>query len=272
MMNIYVANKKSKLENIQKRFPFALILDITSTSEYGGLRVLSPFYPHGNIPIPGMPNRKATCVEAVWQGLKVFEGCGVDYATFDNDTMKDIKRSVRKYGKPLGHKYGDKLLNYEDARWLIYLPTYLYVLENEPTVRNTLEKIKEKLKDCDIVFLDYNTNCDLLDYSKPLSHAGLVKLYLEGKYPSLSEKEQFIHANQSAQFQSIDEIIEAITHHNLYLQKEAKYAEYIQLLKGFSKISWKEILDLSGKKRDGWRKLVKEVKDSRNSNTQLSLF
>ena len=189
MMNIYVANKKSKLENIKKKYPSAIILDVTSKSENGGLRVLSPFYPHGNIPIPGMPDRKATCVEAVWQGLKVFEGCGVDYATFNNDTMKNIKRSVRRFGKPLGHQYGDKLLNYKDARWMIYLPTYLYVLENEPTVRNTLEEIRKKLQECDVVFLDYNTNCDLSDYSKPLSHAGLVKLYLEGKYPSKSQKE-----------------------------------------------------------------------------------
>ena len=268
MMNIYVANKKSKLENIQKKYPSAIILDVTSTSKYGGLRVLSPFYPHGNIPIPGMPDRKATCVEAVWQGLKVFEDCGVDYATFRNDTMKDIKRSVRKYGKPLGHKYGDRLLNYEDARWMIYLPTYLYVLENEPTVRNTLEKIREKLQECDVVFLDYNTNCDLLDYSKPLSHAGLVKLYLEGKYPSITEKEQFTIANQSAQYQSINEIIDAITRHKLYLQKEAKYAAYIQKMKSFSKINWKEISDLSGKKRDGWKKLIKEMQN----RGQLSLF
>ena len=32
--------------------------------------------------------------------------------------------------------------------------------------------------------LDYNTNTDIRDISKPLSHAGLVKLYIEGNYPS----------------------------------------------------------------------------------------
>ena len=105
--------------------------------------------------------------------------------------MKDIKRTVRKYGKPLGHQFGDKILNYADARWLIYLPTYLYMLENVPTVQHTLKKIKERLQEKDIVFLDYNTNCNVVDYSKPLSHAGLVKLYLEGNYPKIENRAKY---------------------------------------------------------------------------------
>jgi hypothetical protein len=48
----------------------------------------------------------ATCVEAIWQGLKVFEKEGIDLAMFRNDTMKNIKRIVRRFGKPLGHQYG----------------------------------------------------------------------------------------------------------------------------------------------------------------------
>jgi len=44
----------------------------------------------------------ATCVEAVWQGLKVFEGSDVDTKLFQNDTMKGLKRTVRRFGKPMG--------------------------------------------------------------------------------------------------------------------------------------------------------------------------
>ena len=59
------------------------------------------------IPIPGESKTvTATCVEALWQGLKVFENCGIDLMMFRNDTMKNIKRTVRKFGKPLGHQYG----------------------------------------------------------------------------------------------------------------------------------------------------------------------
>lgn len=183
---IYVVNKKRKLEKVKEDFPNAAILDITSTSNMRYAQILSPFYPHMNIPIPFTEGLKATCVEAVWQGLKVFDGADVDFATFRNDTMRDLKRTVRKYGMPKGHRkgaYGKELLGYFEARMLIYLPTYKWVLDNVPEVHRVVERIKEQSKIQDIVLLDYNTNIDFRDASKPLSHAGLVKLYIEGNYP-----------------------------------------------------------------------------------------
>lgn len=270
MMKIHVANKKSKIDNIRMKYPNASIFDITSTSEYEILRLLSPFYPHGNIPVPGMPHIKATCVEAVWQGLKVFEGYGVDYATLHNDTMKDLKRTVRKYGKPLGHQYGDRILNYADARWLIYLPTYLYMLENVPTVQYTLQKIKERLQEKDIVFLDYNTNCDVADYSKPLSHAGLVKLYLEGKYPAIENRAMYEAADKPSNATlSKEEIIKSIKKHPKYNEK--KHGSYVSKIEAMSKPDMKLILDMNGKKRDGWKSIIKDIQKS-GCYTQLSLF
>lgn len=63
--------------------PGAYILDVTSSSEQHEGKILSPFYPHGKIPIPGESKTvKATCVEAIWQGLKVFENEGIDLAMF----------------------------------------------------------------------------------------------------------------------------------------------------------------------------------------------
>ena len=183
---IYVVNKKRKLEKVKEEFPNAAILDITSTSNMRYAQILSPFYPHMNIPIPFTEGLTATCVEAVWQGLKVFDGADVDFATFRNDTMHDLKRTVRKFGMPKGHRkgaYGTELLEYFEARMLIYLPTYKWVLDNVPEVHRVVERIKEQSKIQDIVLLDYNTNIDFRDASKPLSHAGLVKLYIEGKYP-----------------------------------------------------------------------------------------
>lgn len=187
---IYVENKKRKIERIHAQYPDADILDITSTSTTKYAQLLSPFYPHGHIPIPFSEGYYATCVEAVWQGLKVFESCGVDMDTFRNDTMAGLKRTVRKYGKPLGHQRGingSTLLNYFDARMQIYLPTYKWVLDNIPSVHDIVCKIATRAQDHDIVFLDYNTNIDFRDISKPLSHAGLVKLYIEGNYPQAGE-------------------------------------------------------------------------------------
>jgi hypothetical protein len=56
-------------------------------------------------------------------------------------------------------------LNYEDAKRLIYIPAYKYVLENVPSVKRSLEKIRTILETRDVVFLDYNLNPDNADKS-----------------------------------------------------------------------------------------------------------
>lgn len=188
---IYVANKRRKAESIQKDFPGATIFDITSSAPTLQGRKLSPFYPHGNIPIPGdSKGMTATCVEAIWQGLKIFKDCGIDIHTFQNDTMHNIKRNVRKYGKPLGHQYGvfsKTVLNYAEARRYIYIPSYRYMLDNISGVHSLVEQLAERSKKEDIVLLDYNLNPDNRDITKPLSHAELVKMYIEGRYPEKDE-------------------------------------------------------------------------------------
>lgn len=145
---------------------------------------LSPFYPHHDIPVPFSEGRTASCVEAIWQGLKVFETADVDTNLFFNDTMKNIKRTVRKYGIPLGHRKGvegTELLGYIEARKLIYIPTYRWVLEHK--VENIIKRLSEASYTKTIVLLDYETNSDVEDASKPLSHAFLIKAYVEGLYP-----------------------------------------------------------------------------------------
>ncbi len=180
---IIIASKRRKAENILKEHPGAIIADVTSHAE-DGLIKLSPFYPHGGIPVPFSEGWTATCVEAIWQGLKVFEHADVDVEMFRNDTMKNIKRTVRRFGKPLGHRKGvngTELLGYIEARKQIYIPAYRWVLEHK--VQNIIERLREASRGKTIVLLDYNTNCDVNDGSKPLSHAYLIKAYAEGLYP-----------------------------------------------------------------------------------------
>lgn len=188
---IFVENKKRSMEKLKEEYPNAYILDITSSSPFRYGQLLSPFYPHGNIPIPGESGGMTACsVEGIWQGLKVFEHAGIDRYSFRNDTMKNIKRTVRKFGKPLGHQYGvfsKQLLNYADAKRLIYAPSYKYILDNIPEVQNIINRIKKQAEVSDIVFLDYNLNPDNRDASKPLSHAEFVKMYIEDRYPTTEE-------------------------------------------------------------------------------------
>ncbi len=180
---IIIESKRKKPETILKKYPDAILADITSNAK-DGLVKLSPFYPHGGIPVPFSEGYTATCVEAIWQGLKVFESCDVDVEMFKNDTMKNLKRTVRRFGKPLGHRKGvngTELLGYIEARKLIYIPTYKWVLENK--VANIIERLREASKTKTIVLLDYDTNADVENEKKPLSHASLIKAFVEGLYP-----------------------------------------------------------------------------------------
>ncbi|MBO4821272.1 MAG: hypothetical protein J5548_07365 [Prevotella sp.] len=94
--------------------------------------------------------------------------------------MKDLKRTVRTHGKCLGHQKGlgsKELLGYLTARKEIYVPSYNWMLEHkcQKEIEYFLSLLREGKT---IVFLDYDTNEDIDNPSKPLSHASLIKKYL----------------------------------------------------------------------------------------------
>ena len=175
---IIIKNKRTKVENILKQYPDAEIFDVTSKGEY---KRLSPFYPHGGIPVPFSGTVTSQSVEGLWQGLKVFEHEGIDLGCLDNKTMKNLKRTVRTHGRCLGHQKGlgsKQLLGYIEARRLIYVPSYLWMLEHK--CQHEIEQFRQLLaQGKTIVFLDYETNENVDDPSKPLSHASLIKHFLE---------------------------------------------------------------------------------------------
>ena len=77
---------------------------------------------------------------------------------------------------------GIELLDYIEARKQIYIPTYRWILEHK------VSQIVKRLKLASdsgktIILLDYNTNADVEKMSTPLSHASLIKAYVEGTYP-----------------------------------------------------------------------------------------
>lgn len=180
---IIIESKRKKIENILKKYPDAVVVDVTSQAKDGLVR-LSPFYPHGDIPVPFSEGYTAACVEGVWQGLKVFEDEDIDISMFSNDTMKNIKRTVRKHGRVLGHRkgvHGTEILGYMEAKHQIYIPTYRWMLEHK--AMDVIERLRKASETKTIVLLDYKTCCDVDDETKPLSHAYLVKAYAEGLYP-----------------------------------------------------------------------------------------
>jgi hypothetical protein len=183
-MALVVENRRTRLKTLEKRYGKPVVIDVTSQGPEPWVR-FSPFFPHGSIPVPFSPGQFGASVEGIWQGMKVFEQSGVDLATLQNRSMKGIKRSVRRFGKVLGHQggiQGDKLLSYAEARRGIYLPCYRWVLEN--CLQEHLAELKKMAFEKTVVLLDYQTNGDVDDLSKPLSHAALIKRFVENDWPA----------------------------------------------------------------------------------------
>ena len=186
-MTIHVANRRRARASVEAAYPGALILDVTSRAEAPWVR-LSPFYPHGGIPVPFSPGVTAQSVEGIWQALKVFQGHDVDPAKLEVTSMRGLKRTVRRYGTVLGHRAGltgAVLLPYERARREIYLPAYRWVLENPAA--DLVDELRRLAAQRDVVLLDYDTNDDVADLSRPLSHAGLVRRHLEGRWQAAAD-------------------------------------------------------------------------------------
>lgn len=180
---IVIESKKKKMETLKKEYPDAMIIDVTSHAQDEFIK-FSPFYPNGGIPVPFTEGLVAVSVEGIWQGLKVFEDYDIDTSLFSKRDMKNLKRTTRRFGPMRGHRKGvngEELLGYLTARKLIYLPCYKWVLENKLQKLVTAIRIIAKKKT--VVLLDYNTNDDVYNPSKPLSHASLIKAYIEGNYP-----------------------------------------------------------------------------------------
>ena len=159
----------------------AVILDVTSRGSFPWQRA-SPLWPHGNIPVPhSSPDHTSLSAEGVWQGLKVLEGGrDVDTSRFAIATMRGLKRR----GHVLGHREGvdgQRLLPYVEARRMLYLPTYQWVIEHALQEElGTL--IRLRAGGLTLVLLDYTTNGVIESESEPLSHAMLLKQYIEAHW------------------------------------------------------------------------------------------
>jgi len=183
-MPIHVANRRRSPASVAAAFPGARIIDVTSKGPQPWVR-MSPFYPHGDIPVPLSADTVAQSVEGIWQALKVFAGCDVDTSKLQVVSMTGLKRTVRKYGPVLGHRAGlagEQLLAYEEARRRIFLPAYRWVLEHR--VADLVEELRIAAGDGEVVLLDYMVNGDVTDTSSALSHAALIALYIENRWPA----------------------------------------------------------------------------------------
>lgn len=154
---------ESNIENIQKikkENPRAIIADVTinSNSEY---RKLHPSFDWGNVPFPYEYGLVTTSsVEAVWNTLKIKEN---NNSRFRRDS------------------YSNSIYDYLEARKNLLIPTYRWMLEhNAATV---IKEMRRANSDKTIVLYDVEDNYSIENLDKPLSHAFLIKAYVEGLAP-----------------------------------------------------------------------------------------
>ncbi|GAA1367858.1 DUF6939 family protein [Catellatospora chokoriensis] len=162
-MDVRVVSRRRAAASIEAAFPGAVVVDVTSRGPQPWVR-LSPFYPHGGIPVPFTPGVTSQSVEGVWQALKVFMHADVDPAKLAVTAMRGLKRTAVACGPPLGHRrglHGTVLLGYEQARREIYLPTYRQVLEGAGAPE--VARLRELAERGPVVLLDYTLNGDPAD-------------------------------------------------------------------------------------------------------------
>jgi hypothetical protein len=182
--------------------------DAVNVSRYGPSPWgrLSPFTVVGKVPIPGrlglwelvalergeftsddLADGFATSVEGIWQGLKRIDG-HIDEACF--------VRPRKRRGVVAGHDYGYRLLDYLEARCLVYVPAYLHVLRHQ--VRDLVERLARRAAHGEVTIVDVSYAPDPFSLDRPLSHARLLVDYLNGALQPYLDAEQRLRARLEA--------------------------------------------------------------------------
>ena len=109
---IFIANRKRQAKSLLEEFGAVPVFDVTFAGQDPLFSTLSPMYPHGDLPVPFTEGQlSANSLEAIWQGLKVFEheGARLDQAFLSKSGCKNIKRPATKQrGHILGHQQGNQ--------------------------------------------------------------------------------------------------------------------------------------------------------------------
>lgn len=185
IMAVVVLSKRAKKAQKEYEDLGWKIIDVTAHSDSATFVKFSPMFAHGSIPVPSLEGvADSESVEGVWQALKVFENEGIDFRKLKVLNMKAVKRpATEKRGAILGHAWfggecgGTTTIDYLEARKKIYIPTYRWVLENR--LQNELALLRGLLAEGHrIALLDYETNANVEDVERPLSHASLIKAAL----------------------------------------------------------------------------------------------
>lgn len=157
-----------QIDTISNKFKYSnsnmFVIDLTTKSGENIFAKLSPYYPHGNIPVPNTPNVVFRSVYEVWQKLCV------------KDCESEPKKQKIKKGL-----YIKEYWTYTEARKKIIIPLYGWMLENKAW--DIINNLRELSKSATITIIDKSVNCNIDNIHEPLSYAFLLKAYIEGTHP-----------------------------------------------------------------------------------------
>lgn len=152
-------------------------------------RVWNPFF-NGHepcIPVPGQ-SLKATSVESIWQGLKIIDG-RMDLAMLERKATKRPSEAQRRLDPSFNYSdmrlgYGGRVLDLWEARFLVYLPAYLFVVALL-TPRQLFEEVRHTLESgASVVFYDWDDNQNISDCTSSFSHSALLAAWFNNELDS----------------------------------------------------------------------------------------
>jgi len=147
----------------------ATVYDVSSYADHP-FCTLSPFWPHGGIPVPGMIRTTSDSVEGIWQGLKLIDG-KIAPRYFSGQGHK-------RGGKPRGHQFGDKLLKIVEAREKIYRDSYEWMLDHKADPELIDRFLSQAFEGATQYFHDVSNNGNIGDPDEGWAHAAVLVQYL----------------------------------------------------------------------------------------------
>ncbi len=147
----------------------ATVYDVSSYADHP-FCTLSPFWPHGGIPVPGMIRTTSDSVEGIWQGLKLIDG-KIAPRYFSGQGHK-------RGGKPRGHQFGDKLLKIVEAREKIYRISYEWMLDHKADSELIDRFLSQAFAGVPQYFHDVSNNGNIGDPDEGWAHAAVLVQYL----------------------------------------------------------------------------------------------
>jgi hypothetical protein len=155
---------------LRKQVPTgAVVYDVSSYADHPYC-TLSPMWPHGGIPVPGMPGTSSDSVEGIWQGLKLIDG--------KTAARYFSGQGHKRGGKPRGHQFGTKLLKIVEAREKIYRVSYEWMLENRAEADLIEHFVKQAFAGVVQYFHDVSDNGNIGDPDEGWAHAAVLVQYL----------------------------------------------------------------------------------------------